>query len=276
MERELATLVESIRNAGAKVRELVRVGFDMQTKSDRSPVTTVDHEVNRILHEMQRPEFPQDGWLSEESPDDPARLTNQRVWIVDPIDGTKALVNRVPEYCISAALIERGAPIVAAILNPSTDELFTAVRGGGLFVNGTRITHSPARDADPVIMVNAWEFRTDRWSTLAETARRQPMYSIANALALVAAGRVQAVLTIEPENEWDLAAGVLLIEESGGVISDADGKPFRFNQPIPIFRGVIAVAAAADKNLRASLQTHAEHVRSKLERKQAVPRPSPY
>ena len=98
MERELATLVESVRNAGAKVRELVRVGFEVQTKPDRSPVTTVDHEVNRILHEMQRREFPQDGWLSEESPDDPARLTNARVWIVDPIDGTKALVNRMPEY----------------------------------------------------------------------------------------------------------------------------------------------------------------------------------
>lgn len=276
MERELATLVESIRNAGAKVRELVRVGFDVQTKSDRSPVTTVDHEVNRILHEMQRREFPQDGWLSEESPDDPARLTNRRVWIVDPIDGTKALVNRVPEFCISAALIEQGSPVVAAIFNPSTDELFTAVRGDGLFVNGTRITPSPTHGFDPVIMVNAWEFRTDRWSTLAKTAQCRPMYSIAHALALVAAGRVQAALTIEPQNEWDLAAGVLLIEESGGVISDSAGKPFSFNQPIPRFHSVIAVAATADKKLRASLQTHAEHVRSKLEWKQAVPRPSPY
>ena len=276
MERELATLVESIQNAGAKVRELVRVGFDVQKKPDHSPVTSVDYEVNRVLHDMQRREFPQDGWLSEESPDDPARLTSRRVWIVDPIDGTKALVNRVPEFCISAALIEEGTPVVAAILNPSTDELFTAMRGGGLFVNGTRITPSPACDTDPVIMVNAWEFRNDRWSTLAETAQCRPMYSIANALALVAAGRAQAALTIEPENEWDLAAGVLLIEESGGVISDADGKPFCFNQPMPIFRGVIAVAATADKSLRANLQTHAERASSKLERKQAVPRPSPY
>lgn len=262
MERELAALVESIRNAGAKVREMVRVGFDVQTKPDRSPVTTVDHEVNRILHDMQRREFPQDGWLSEESPDDPARLTNTRVWIVDPIDGTKALVSRMPEFCISAALIERGAPVVAAILNPSTDELFTAVRGGGLFLNDTRITLSPTHDFNPLIMVNAWEFRGNRWSTLAETAQCRPMYSIANALALVAAGRVQAVLTIEPENEWDLAAGVLLVEESGGTISDAAGKPFAFNQPTPRLYGVIAVAATADKNLRASLQIHAEHARS--------------
>lgn len=162
MERELAALVEAVRNAGAKARELVRVGFEVQTKSDRSPVTTVDHEVNRILQEMQRREFPQDGWLSEESPDDPSRLINTRVWIVDPIDGTKALVNRMPEFCISAALVERGVPVVAAILNPSTDELFTAMRGGGLFLNGARVTPSSTPDFNPVIMVSAWEFRSDR------------------------------------------------------------------------------------------------------------------
>ena len=271
MERELAMLVEAVRKAGARVRELVRLGFEVQTKPDRSPVTTVDLEVNRILHQMQRREFPQDGWLSEESPDDPARLTNMRVWIVDPIDGTKALVNRMPEFCISAALIERGAPVIAAILNPSTDELFTAVRGGGLFLNGARVPFSPTHDYNPVIMVNAWEFQSDRWSTLAETTRCRPMYSIANALAQVATGRVQAALTIEPENEWDLAAGVLLIEESGGAISDVAGKPFVFNQPTPRFRGVIAVAATADKDLRANLQTHAEHARSQPERKRAVP-----
>jgi myo-inositol-1(or 4)-monophosphatase len=262
MERELALLVDAIRKAGVKVGEMVRDGFEIQTKPDHSPVTTVDLEVNRILHAMQRREFPSDAWLSEESPDDPARLTHARVWIVDPIDGTKALVNRVPEFCISVALVERGAPIVAAILNPSTNELFTAVRGGGLFLNGTRVTHAPPHDFNPVIMVNAWELRIDRWSTLAETTRCRPMYSIANALALVAAGRVQAVLTIEPENEWDLAAGVLLIDESGGAISDAAGKPFAFNQPTPRLHGVIAVAATADKNLRASLQLHAEHARS--------------
>ena len=271
MERELTLLVEAVRKAGTKVGELVRDGFEIQTKPDRSPVTTVDHEVNRILHEMQRREFPLDGWLSEESPDDPARLTHARVWIVDPIDGTKALVNRMPEFCISAALVERGVPVVAAILNPSTDELFTAVRGGGLFLDGTRVTLSPAHDFNPVIMVNAWEFRSDRWLTLAETARCRPMYSIANALALVAAGRIQAVLTIEPENEWDLAAGVLLIEESGGAVCDADGKPFIFNQPTPKFLGVIAVAATADKNLRTKLQTHAEQARAHSLPKQAAP-----
>jgi myo-inositol-1(or 4)-monophosphatase len=268
LERELTTLVESILKAGTKVRELVKVGFDVQTKSDRSPVTNVDHEVNRILHEMQERAFPLDGWLSEESPDNPVRLTSRRVWIVDPIDGTKALVNRIPEFCISVALIEQGTPVVAAILNPSTDELFTAVRGGGLFLNGTRITPAPTYDTTPIILVNAWGFRIGRWSTLAETTRCRPMHSIANALALVASGRIQAALTIEPLNEWDLAAGVLLVEESGGGVTDADGKPFVFNQPTPRFHGAIAVA---DKSLHAILQTHAGRAGSTSDREQAVP-----
>ena len=271
MERELTLLVEAVRKAGVRVNELVRDGFEVQTKPDRSPVTTVDHEVNRILHEMQRREFPLDGWLSEESPDDPARLTQARVWIVDPIDGTKALVNRMPEFCISAALVDRGVPVVAAILNPSTNELFTAVRGGGLCLDGTRVTLSPADELSPVIMVNAWEFRSDRWLALAETTRCRPMYSIANALALVATGRIQAAFTIEPENEWDLAAGALLVEESGGAVFDADGKPFVFNQPTPKFLGVIAIAATAGKTLRTTLQTHAEQARTHAQPKQAAP-----
>jgi myo-inositol-1(or 4)-monophosphatase len=133
------------------------------------------------------------------------------------------------------------------------------------------VTFSPAHKIDPLIMVNARELRIDRWSTLAETARCRPIYSIANALALVAAGRVQAALTIEPENEWDLAAGVLLIEESGGTVCDADGKPFVFNQPTPRFRGVIAVATTADRDLRAKLQTHAGPAGSQSQPKQSAP-----
>ena len=267
MEPELTRLVATVRKAGAKVREMVNNGFDVKSKSDHSPVTTVDIEVNRILQDMQSREFPLDGWLSEESPDDPTRLTRPRVWIVDPIDGTKALVNRRPEFCISAALVERGIPVVAAILNPSTEELFSAVRGGGLFMNGSRVTLPPTDDIQPVIMVNAWDLRTDRWSTLVETTQCRPMYSIAYALALVATGRVQAALSIESESEWDLAAGVLLIEESGGTVCDKEGKPFVFNQPTPQGLGIIAVAATADRNLRAKLQSHAGNAETQSRRK---------
>lgn len=254
MERELTLLVKAVREAGARALDLARNGFDVHTKQDRSPVTTADLEVNRIIMNMQRAHFPEDGWLSEESPDDKKRLERPRVWIVDPIDGTKAFVNRMPEFCISVALTEQGQPVLAAIFNPSTDELFTTVKGHGLHINGVPVSTQEVHDP-PVVMVSPWELRSGRWSDLDGVVRCQPMYSIANALALVAAGRVQATITAEPENEWDLAAGVLLIEEGGGVIDDAAGKPFVFNQPTPRFRGVVAVSAQADPQLHRTLRT---------------------
>jgi myo-inositol-1(or 4)-monophosphatase len=263
MEAELTVLSETIRQAGARALDLARRGFEVQTKKDRSPVTTADLEVNRILHEMQRKRFPDDGWLSEESPDDPARLGKTRIWIVDPIDGTKAFVNRLPEFCISVALIEQDKPVLAAILNPSTDELFTALRGRGLSLNGKPMTPSPQLDAAPIVTVSPWEFRNGRWAGMDGLVQCRPMLSVANALALVAAGRVQATLTIEPENEWDLAAGVLLIEESGGTVADAAGRPFTFNQPTPRFHGVIAVSATATSKLQPLLQSHADRARHK-------------
>jgi myo-inositol-1(or 4)-monophosphatase len=258
MERELATLIDTMRHAGTRALELAKSGFEVQTKKDRSPVTTADLEVNRMLHEMQCDHFPDDGWLSEESPDDPARLEKARVWIVDPIDGTKAYVNRLPEYCISAALVEHGRPVMAAIFNPSTDELFTAIRDQGLLLNGTPVAPPPSQILSPLILVSPRELHSGRWAGFDGTVQCRPIHSIASSLALVAAGRAQATITIEPENEWDLAAGALLIEESGGVVHDAAGKPLAFNQPHPRFRGVIAVAATAREELRAQLHALAE------------------
>jgi myo-inositol-1(or 4)-monophosphatase len=262
MERELAHVTSAIRKAGRRARELAATGFDVHTKQDKSPVTTADLEVNRMLRNMQETHFPDDGWLSEESTDDPSRLGKGRVWIVDPIDGTKAYVNKVPEYCISIGLIEAGLPVLGAVLNPSTDELFTAIRGEGLHVNGRPVTPAAPSANHSEVLVNVWEYRAGRWADLDGRIHCRPMLSIAHALALVAAGRVQAALTIEPQNEWDIAAGVLLIQESGGTIADPEGRPFTFNQVRPRFRGVIAVSATADGGLRPALQAHAERAKA--------------
>ena len=266
MERELSHLTRTIKKAGERARELAEKGFEVRTKKDRSPVTTADLEVNRILREMQEAHFPDDGWLSEESPDDGARLEKARVWIVDPIDGTKAYVNKLPAYCISVGLIEAGTPVLAAIFNPSTDELFTAVLGDGVRLNGRPLAPAAPLREQSEIMVSPWEYRGGRWAELDGRIHCRPMLSIAHALALVAAGRTQATLTIEPENEWDLAAGVLLVQESGGTIADGEGRPFVFNQAVPRFRGVIAVSATASEDLRPFLQTHADRARLKKKR----------
>jgi myo-inositol-1(or 4)-monophosphatase len=255
MESELAVLVDAVQKAGARAQQLARDGFAVHTKPDRSPVTTADLEVNRILQEQLSAHFPDDGWLSEESPDDPTRLNKTRVWIVDPIDGTKAYINSLPEYCISVALVEQGRPVVAAIFNPSTNELFSARRGAGLFLNGKLVQAPEPQASSPVVMVTPWELRKGRWAGILATAQCRPMYSIAHALALVAVGRVQATITLEAENEWDLAASVLLIEESGGSMTDGAGQAFRFNQATPRFRGVIALTRSPDQKLQTLLRS---------------------
>ncbi|ALA61188.1 inositol monophosphatase family protein [Nitrospira moscoviensis] len=242
-ERELHTLKDAIRNAGVEAARLSAEGFDIRTKADESPVTSADLAVNAILHERLLSAFPEDGWLSEESPDSAARLDKRRVWIIDPIDGTKAFIRKEPEYCVSVALVEEGRPIVAAIYNPSTDELFTAVRGGGLRLNDEPI-HANGRPADarPVIAVSPWEQHLGRFKTIEPHAASRPMRSIAWALALLAGGRLHAVATFEPENEWDVAAGALLIEEAGGTLQDGAWHTLGFNRPEPRYRGIIAVS----------------------------------
>ncbi len=242
-DHELRTLSDAIRIAGAEALRLASDGFETYTKADQSPVTSADLAVNQILQTHLLNMFPHDGWLSEESPDSPARLHKARVWVIDPIDGTKAFIRREPEFCISVALVEAGRPVVAAIFNPSTNELFSATRGGGLHLNHTPVSpHEHRADQQPVIALSLGEQQSGRFKTVEAYATSRPMRSIAWALALAASGRIHAVATFESENEWDVAAGTLLIEEAGGTMHDGSGKVLGFNRPEPRYRGIIATS----------------------------------
>ncbi|TKS61773.1 MAG: 3'(2'),5'-bisphosphate nucleotidase CysQ [Nitrospira sp.] len=243
-DHELRILNDAIRTAGAEALRFVSDGFETHTKSDQSPVTSADLAVNHILQSHLLAMFPHDGWLSEESPDDPARLQKARVWVIDPIDGTKAFIRGEPEFCISVALVEEGRPVVAAIFNPSTDELFTATRGGGLHLNHKPVSpQERRRDQQPVIALSPWEQHIGRFKSVVAHAASRPMRSIAWALALAASGRIHAVATFELENEWDVAAGALLIEEAGGNMHDGSGQALSFNRPEPRYRGILATSA---------------------------------
>lgn len=229
--------------AGAEALNLAAHGFEIHTKADHSPVTSADLAVNDILRTRLLAAFPDDGWLSEESPDSPVRLNKQRVWVIDPIDGTSAFIRREPEFCISVALVENGRPMVAAIFNPSIEELFVATRGGGLHLNDAPMSsHAHESSKRPTIALSPWEQHAGRFKTVEEHAASQPMRSIAWALALTASGRIHAVATLESQNEWDIAAGALLIEEAGGTALDGTGQALRFNRPEPRYPGMIATS----------------------------------
>ena len=251
---ELDVLIVAIRAAGKEAVRIAVDGFETVQKADHSPVTSADLAVNHILQSQLQSAFPEDGWLSEESPDDLDRLRRTRVWVVDPIDGTKAFINGEPEFCISVALIEQGHPIVAAVFNPSVDELYTAIQGGGLYLNADLVT-APAihGDQQPAIAMSLWEQQIGRFPSLDGMVKSRPMRSIAWALALTASGRIHGLATLEPENEWDVAAGALLIEESGGGVCDGSGRALVFNQTEPRYQGTIAIGAQCPERLRQKL-----------------------
>ncbi len=253
-EQEHQVLTAAIRDAGAEAVRLAANGFQIYTKPDDSPVTSADHAVNDLLMDRLLGRFPDDGWLSEETPDTAARLEKARVWVIDPIDGTKAFIRREPEYCISVALLEEGQPILAAIYNPSTNELYSAVRGQGLHLNGTPVPRNEsAAHQVPVIALSPWELHIGRFKSVAPHITSRPTRSIAWAMALAASGSIHGVMTLEPENEWDVAAGTLLLEEAGGSTRDGSGSPLQFNRPVPRYQGIIATAAGFPDHLTSQL-----------------------
>ncbi|HJU04955.1 MAG TPA: 3'(2'),5'-bisphosphate nucleotidase CysQ [Nitrospiraceae bacterium] len=240
MDHEIDIMGAAAIRAGTRVLELASEGFEIHTKNDRSPVTTADLEVNRILHEDLLGAYPDHGWLSEETADNPDRLEKKRVWIIDPIDGTKYFMRGVPQYTISIALAEGTSPIAAVVYNPASGEFFSAVRGSGARLNGQPIAVRDAQQERPVILVSPPAWERGRFNALAATAECRPMGSIAYTLALVAAGQADGALNIDRLNEWDIAAGVLLIGEAGGKAVDSAGNPLLFNQPRTAVQGIIA------------------------------------
>ncbi len=254
-EQERVVLSEIMVAAGREALRLAANGFETHTKQDRSPVTSVDLAVDRMLRDRLSAAFPDDGWLSEETPDNRDRLNKKRVWIVDPIDGTRSFVRGKPEFCLSAALVENGSPIVAAIFNPATGEFFSAMRGRGVhidWISGT--VHQPFMATErPLVLVNPWELRVGRFRTIEPNLHCRPIGSIAYALALVSAGLADAAVTLEGGNEWDIAAGVLLIDESGGQVTNSSGRPFSFNQSDPRLQGTLALGSTLTEPSRTSL-----------------------
>ena len=249
-EHELSTIQSAVREVGNRVLQLAKDGFETFYKADHSPVTTADLEVDQRLKEILLNSFPEDGWMSEETPDDEKRLTHTRVWVLDPIDGTTNFSKGIPEYAISLALVEKDKPTIAIIFNPATDEFFLAVRGQGATLNNDPIQVRSIPYDKLNIFVNPNSLNRKSFRRLGEEATLQPMGSIAYTLALVAAGRADATLQLVTQNEWDVAAGVLLVQEAGGSAIDKNGDAIRFNKPIPSVSGLIATRSDAQADVQ--------------------------
>ena len=186
-----------------------------------------------------------EGWLSEESVDDPSRLEKRYVWIVDPLDGTREFVTGIPEFCASIGLVHEGLPIAGGICNPATGEVFLGSVETGFTYNGQPKAASSRTDLQgATVLASRSEVKRGEWKQFEDAPFKvTPMGSVAYKLARVAAGLDDATFTLTPKNEWDIAAGVALVLSAGGFARPLHREEFLFNQHSPLLPGLIACGA---------------------------------
>lgn len=252
-ELDVVLLEKVVREAGAVAREIFNRSCETWRKEDGSPVTEADLAVNRFLSEHLRAARPDYAWLSEENDDDRSRFMAQRIFVVDPIDGTLAFVKRRPHFTVSVAVLEGDKPVAAAVYNPMTDEFYSAAAGEGARLNGDAIHVSDRQDLEGCrLLASKATLTSPRWAPWPAMQVENPN-SIAYRVALVAAGRFDAAITMASIHDWDLAAADLILQEAGGVITSIEGETPKYNRNSVLQPSVLAAGPALHATLRAHL-----------------------
>jgi len=241
MSQILCRIEEALEAASLAIAPLfIRGAVKAEYKSDDDPVTDADRLANCVLREALLRN--REGWLSEESVDDLTRLEKTRVWVVDPLDGTREFVAGIPEWCISVALVDNGRAVAGGICSPCTGEIFLGAVGQGIWRNARSVRASRRRNVSgAVVLASRSEIERGEWMAVtAAPFRIRPMGSVAYKLALVSAGLADATWTCRPKNEWDVAAGVALVEAGGGFVRGKGGCHLTFNNRSTLLPGILA------------------------------------
>jgi myo-inositol-1(or 4)-monophosphatase len=227
-----------------------------QKSFGRGPITEADRKVNSVLRDSLVRDG--EGWLSEETIDDRGRLTKNRVWVVDPLDGTKEFVAGIPEWCISVAMVEGGRAVAGGIANPGTHETFLGSRESGVTYNGCPAQTSRKSSLDDaLVLASRTEVGRGEWAKYEDAPFRfRPMGSVAYKLALVSAGLADATWTLQPKNEWDIAAGVALVEAAGGIVQFLPDERPAFNNQVTLLPGLFACGALLRNSIRTFLSPY--------------------
>jgi len=242
---DLQRIAEALEAAKATLSSFAADPKTVETKAQGDPVTAADRAVNQLL--LDRLPLKGEGWLSEETTDDPSRLRAHRVWIVDPIDGTKEYIEGIPEWSVSIGLVEGGLAVAGGICNPVTGETVLGSRETGVFLNGQPVQpRSCARVTDALVLASRTEVSRGQWDQFQKMPFTiRPVGSVAYKLACVAAGLADATWTLMPKHEWDVAAGVALVSAAGGVVKTLEGRVPQFNRPKPLLDGLLAFSSAS-------------------------------
>ena len=233
----LDAVVAIAADAGALAMRSWRGEFRRWDKAGGSPVCEVDLAVDAFLCERLGALLPDAGWLSEETADAPDRLAKRRVWVVDPIDGTRAYVRGRDGWCVSVALIEDGRVVLGVLDAPARGQVWRAAAGFGAWRGAERLRAGDRTQLDGARVPAVSLPRADRRFACVA----QPN-SIALRIAMVAADEADLVATLRWGSEWDIAAAALIAAEAGARVTDALGLPLQFNKPNPQAFGVLACA----------------------------------
>jgi myo-inositol-1(or 4)-monophosphatase len=244
--------------------EEARVVFDRFTpgqvqaefKAGLDPVTEADRAVDAVLRQNLLRDG--EGWLSEESADDLSRLDRERVWVVDPLDGTREFVMGLPEFCVSIGFVESGRPVVGGIYNPATKETFLGAVDASVLYNGkpTRPSQRCSLD-EALILASRSEVKRGEWKQFDNGPWKiKAMGSVAYKLALVSVGLADITFTLTPKNEWDVVAGAALVQSAGGFVGTLERTNLTANRRDPLLSGLLASGPFLRDNLLALVGPH--------------------
>lgn len=245
IEDYVKRIERGLERAANEAGKFTSGAIDAELKEERNdPVTAADLAIDKVLRE----ELLRDGegWLSEETVDDKERLDKEYVWIVDPLDGTREFVEGIDEWCISIGLCRGGRPVAGGICNPSRGETFIGWIGGGVLLNGRPVGVTARGGLDgATVLASRSEVKRGQWEQFADSPFEViAMGSVAYKLARVSAGLDDATFTLVPKSEWDIAAGVCLVQAAGGKVLEKNGAEFTFNNSNVKITGLVASGSA--------------------------------
>lgn len=242
---QILQLKNIVKQAGAIALGYFGSNVKNWKKPDDTPISEADIAVNDFLEKELQALCPTFGWLSEETIDDDARLTKEYLWVVDPIDGTKAFIIAKAEWVVSVAIIKNGRPIVGLIYNPVTEIMYFASKGMGATANDVKIVPQEVEHIKNANILS-YKFHFERMAKHANYCWPDMEYDIVNSMALrvslVASGMYHAMVSFTNKGEWDIAAADIIIHEAGGKITDGKGNMLTYNKPVPDLPHMVAAA----------------------------------
>ncbi|MGI9390456.1 MAG: 3'(2'),5'-bisphosphate nucleotidase CysQ [Boseongicola sp.] len=252
---DLSLLTDAAREAGEIACRFWREDPQVWDKGGDDPVSEADFAVDTHLKDRLLSARPDYGWVSEETEDDSARLSAERVFIVDPIDGTRAFVAGEKTWAHSLAIVEAGRTIAACVYLPAREKIYLAQEGHGATLNGEEIRSSTANGTDHSTVLTPRVTMQDRfWRTgTAPGFDRHFRPSLAYRMSLVGEGRFDGMLTLRATWEWDIAAGALIASEAGAIVTDRKGQALVFNSAARQTAGVVAGGANVHRDIITAL-----------------------